>query len=174
LVVKYRQSVGSVEMFRRIGGIMATELDEKDEAILQSLEIDSRKGTQAIADSLSLPRVTVHDRIRRLKEKGVIKRFTIQRDPRAVGLELRAFIFIRCERGQVDRRDVAEQLIALPFCIRVSIITGDWDLLVEVVASSMDTLGDAILDQLSKVPGVSGTQTMVSFYEFEGSASSFR
>ncbi|MBT5255300.1 MAG: Lrp/AsnC family transcriptional regulator [Euryarchaeota archaeon] len=161
-------------MFRRIGEIMATELDEKDEAILQSLEIDSRKGTQAIADSLSLPRVTVHDRIRRLKEKGVIKRFTIQRDPRAVGLELRAFIFIRCERGQVDRRDVAEQLIALPFCIRVSIITGDWDLLVEVVASSMDTLGDAILDQLSKVPGVSGTQTMVSFYEFEGSASSFR
>jgi Lrp/AsnC family transcriptional regulator for asnA, asnC and gidA len=161
-------------MCRHIGETMAIELDEKDEAILQSLEIDSRKGTQAIADSLSLPRVTVHDRIRRLKEKGVIKRFTIQRDPRAVGLELRAFIFIRCERGQVDRRDVAEQLIALPFCIRVSIITGDWDLLVEVVASSMDTLGDAILDQLSKVPGVSGTQTMVSFYEFEGSASSFR
>jgi len=161
-------------MYRHIGETMAIELDEKDEAILQSLEIDSRKGTQAIADSLSLPRVTVHDRIRRLKEKGVIKRFTIQRDPRAVGLELRAFIFIRCERGQVDRRDVAEQLIALPFCIRVSIITGDWDLLVEVVASSMDTLGDAILDQLSKVPGVSGTQTMVSFYEFEGIASSFR
>ena len=172
--MKCRQYVGSVEMCRHIGETMAIELDEKDEAILQSLEIDSRKGTQAIADSLSLPRVTVHDRIRRLKEKGVIKRFTIQRDPRAVGLELRAFIFIRCERGQVDRRDVAEQLIALPFCIRVSIITGDWDLLVEVVASSMDTLGDAILDQLSKVPGVSGTQTMVSFYEFEGSASSFR
>jgi Lrp/AsnC family transcriptional regulator for asnA, asnC and gidA len=161
-------------MYRHIGETMAIELDEKDEAILQSLEIDSRKGTQAIADSLSLPRVTVHDRIRRLKEKGVIKRFTIQRDPRAVGLELRAFIFIRCERGQVDRRDVAEQLIALPFCIRVSIITGDWDLLVEVVASSMDTLGDAILDQLSKVSGVSSTQTMVSFYEFEGMASSFR
>lgn len=172
--MKYRHFVGSVEMFRRIGELMAMELDEKDEAILQSLEIDSRKGTQAIADSLSLPRVTVHDRIRRLKEKGVIKRFTIQRNPRAVGLDLRAFIFIRCERGQVDRRDVAEQLIALPFCIRVSIITGDWDLLVEVVASSMDTLGDAILDQLSKVSGVSSTQTMVSFYEFEGMASSFR
>ena len=172
--MKCRHFVGSVEMFRRIGELMAMELDEKDEAILQSLEIDSRKGTQAIADSLSLPRVTVHDRIRRLKEKGVIKRFTIQRDPRAVGLDLRAFIFIRCERGQVDRRDVAEQLIALPFCIRVSIITGDWDLLVEVVASSMDTLGDAILDQLSKVSGVSSTQTMVSFYEFEGMASSFR
>lgn len=172
--MKCRHFVGSVEMFRRIGELMAMELDEKDEAILQSLEIDSRKGTQAIADSLSLPRVTVHDRIRRLKEKGVIKRFTIQRNPRAVGLDLRAFIFIRCERGQVDRRDVAEQLIALPFCIRVSIITGDWDLLVEVVASSMDTLGDAILDQLSKVSGVSSTQTMVSFYEFEGMASSFR
>ncbi len=88
-------------MFRRIGGIMATELDEKDEAILKSLEIDSRKGTQAIADSLSLPRVTVHDRIRRLKEKGVIKRFTIQRDPRAVGLELRAFISSAAREGRL-------------------------------------------------------------------------
>ena len=161
-------------MDRHIGESMAIELDEKDEAILQSLESDSRKGTQAIADSLSLPRVTVHDRIRRLKEKGVIKRFTIQREPRAVGLDLRAFLFVRCESGQVDRRDVAEQLVTLPFCIRVSIITGDWDLLVEVVASSMDTLGDAILDRVSKIVGVSGTQTMISFYEFEGSASSFR
>ena len=87
---------------------------------------------------------------------------------------MRAFLFVRCESGQVDRRDVAEQLVTLPFCIRVSIITGDWDLLVEVVASSMDTLGDAILDRVSKIVGVSGTQTMISFYEFEGSASSFR
>jgi Lrp/AsnC family transcriptional regulator, regulator for asnA, asnC and gidA len=161
-------------MLRRIGDLMAIELDDKDEAILHSLESDSRKGTQAIADSLAMPRVTVHDRIRRLKEKGVIKRFTIQREPRAVGLDLRAFLFVRCESGQVDRRDVAEQLVTLPFCIRVSIITGDWDLLVEVVASSMDTLGDAILDRVSKIVGVSGTQTMISFYEFEGSASSFR
>lgn len=161
-------------MLRRIGDLMAIELDDKDEAILHSLESDSRKGTQAIADSLAMPRVTVHDRIRRLKEKGVIKRFTIQREPRAVGLDLRAFLFVRCESGQVDRRDVAEQLVTLPFCIRVSIITGDWDLLVEVVASSMDTLGDAILDLVSKIVGVSGTQTMISFYEFEGSASSFR
>jgi Lrp/AsnC family transcriptional regulator for asnA, asnC and gidA len=161
-------------MLRRIGDLMVIELDDKDEAILHSLESDSRKGTQAIADSLSMPRVTVHDRIRRLKEKGVIKRFTIQREPRAVGLDLRAFLFVRCESGHVDRRDVAEQLVTLPFCIRVSIITGDWDLLVEVVASSMDTLGDAILDRVSKVVGVSGTQTMISFYEFEGVASSFR
>ena len=161
-------------MLRRIGDLMAIELDDKDEAILHSLESDSRKGTQAIADSLAMPRVTVHDRIRRLKEKGVIKRFTIQREPRTVGLDLRAFLFVRCESGQVDRRDVAEQLVTLPFCIRVSIITGDWDLLVEVVASSMDTLGDAILDRVSKIVGVSGTQTMISFYEFEGSASSFR
>jgi Lrp/AsnC family transcriptional regulator, regulator for asnA, asnC and gidA len=161
-------------MLRRIGDLMVIELDDKDEAILHSLESDSRKGTQAIADSLAMPRVTVHDRIRRLKEKGVIKRFTIQREPRAVGLDLRAFLFVRCESGQVDRRDVAEQLVTLPFCIRVSIITGDWDLLVEVVASSMDTLGDAILDRVSKIVGVSGTQTMISFYEFEGSASSFR
>lgn len=153
---------------------MAQILDEKDEAILNALEQDARRGTQAIADLLEMPRVTVHDRIRRLKEKGVISKFTIQRDPRAVGLDIHAFIFVRCERGQVDRRDVAQALIKLPYCIRVNIITGDWDLLVEVVAPTMDGLGDSILDELSKVGGIAGTQTMVSFYDFDGAASSFR
>ena len=38
----------------------------------------------------------------------------------------------------------------------------------------MDALGDAILDGLSKVGGVSNTQTMVSFYDYSGKASSLR
>ena len=74
----------------------------------------------------------------------------------------------------VGRRDGVEQLGTLQVCIRVGIISGDWDLVVEVGTSSMENLGDAILDQVSKVAGVSGTQTMISFYEFEGVASSFR
>ena len=153
---------------------MPSTIDDKDEAILRLLEQDSRASTQAIADSLSLPRVTVHDRIRRLKDKGVIEKFTISRDARAVGLNLRSFILVKCERSNVDRRTVAEKMCEFPFVVRVSIVTGEWDLLVEVVASSMDGLGDVILDDISSISGIAGTQTLVAFYDFAGPASSFR
>jgi hypothetical protein len=46
---------------------------------------------------------------------------------------------------------------------------GDWGFLIEVIASNMDALGDAILDSLSQLEGGGGrTHIMVSFYDFEG------
>jgi Lrp/AsnC family transcriptional regulator for asnA, asnC and gidA len=153
---------------------MPTELDERDEVILECLEQDSRQTTQAIADVLSMPRVTVHDRIRRMKERGVIRKFTIEKDARALGLNLRAFLFLRCEGHQIDRRRVSEQVASLGYVVRCDIITGDWDILVEAVAPSMDVLGDSILDEISSIEGIGATQTMVSFYHYEGKAGSFR
>jgi len=51
------------------------------------------------------------------------------------------------------------------------IITGQWDFIIEVVAREMDSLGDSILDELSKIEGISHTQTMVTFYSYTGAAS---
>jgi len=148
-------------------------LDEKDEAILALLKVDARASTQAIADALSMPRVTVHDRIRRLSERGVVKRFTVELDRAKLGWPLSAIILANWagERGQTDRREVAEEIAALPFVVSVRVITGAWDFVIEVVARDMAHLGDSILDGLSSIDGMGHTQTMVTFYAFEGAAS---
>ena len=78
------------------------------------------------------------------------------------------------ERGNVDRRDIAQKICEFPYVVRCNVVAGDWDLLIEVVSPSMDSLGDAILDGLSKVGGIASTQTMVSFYDYSGPASSLR
>ena len=44
-------------------------LDDKDKAILELLLQDSRASTKSISERLSIPRVTVHDRIKRLQDK---------------------------------------------------------------------------------------------------------
>ena len=54
------------------------ELDEKDGRIMDILRGDSRRSTQSIATELDIPRVTVYDRIRRMQEKGLIRRFTVE------------------------------------------------------------------------------------------------
>ncbi|HIL65819.1 MAG TPA: Lrp/AsnC family transcriptional regulator [Candidatus Poseidoniales archaeon] len=148
--------------------------DPHDLALLELLKIDSRASVTSIAEKLGLARVTAHDRIAKLKRDGIIQRFTVDLDARAMGYELRAFIFARCERGNIDRRDIASKMCELPFVVRCNVIAGDWDLLIEVVSPSMDSLGDAILDELSKVGGIANTQTMVSFYDYAGKASSLR
>lgn len=151
------------------------DLDEKDEQILSLLRTDSRASTQAIADALGMPRVTAHDRIRRLSERGVVKRFTVEIDRARLGYPLHGFILANWagERGQTDRREVAQEIAALPFVVNVHIVTGQWDFIVEVVARDMEDLGDAILDRLSAIDGMGHTQTMVSFYDYEGAASAF-
>jgi Lrp/AsnC family leucine-responsive transcriptional regulator len=154
--------------------VLYMKLDANDLKLIELLKQDSRASVTSLAESMGIARVTTHDRMVRLQREGIIRRYTVDIDARAWGYELRAFIFARCDRGEVDRRSVAQKLCALPYVVRCNVIAGDWDLLIEVVSPSMDSLGDSILDGLSKVGGIASTQTMVSFYDYSGSASSLR
>jgi Lrp/AsnC family leucine-responsive transcriptional regulator len=150
------------------------KLDDIDLKLIELLKDDSRASVTSLADEMGIARVTAHDRMVRLQREGIIRRYTIDIDAKAWGYELRAFIFARCDRGNVDRRDIAQKICGLPYVVRCNVIAGDWDLIIEVVSTSMDSLGDAILDGLSKVGGISSTQTMVSFYDYSGLASSIK
>ena len=150
------------------------KLDDTDLKLIELLKGDSRASVTSLAEEMGIARVTTHDRMMRLQREGVIRRYTVDIDAKAWGHELRAFIFARCDRGNVDRRDVAKKICELSYVVRCNVIAGDWDLIIEVVSPSMDSLGDAILDGLSKVGGISSTQTMVSFYDYSGPASSLR
>ena len=67
-------------------------LDEKDLAILSILKKDSRRSTKAIATELDMPRATVHERIKRMAEKGVIKGFSVKVDHAKMGKPITAFV----------------------------------------------------------------------------------
>ena len=150
------------------------KLDESDLKLIELLKKDARASVTSLAEITGMARVTTHDRMVRLLKDGVIKRYTVDVEAKAWGYELKAFIFARCDRGDVDRRDVAQKISSLPYVVRCNVIAGDWDLIIEVLSQSMDSLGDAILDGLSKVGGIASTQTMVSFYEYAGPAISMR
>ena len=59
---------------------------EKDKKILKELKKNSRNTTKQISSILKIPRVTVHDRIKKMKEKGIIKKFTVSIDYKKIGL----------------------------------------------------------------------------------------
>ena len=147
-------------------------LKDAEEKLLSLLKQRGREPITSLADELGVARATVSEMMIRLEKRGLIRRYTIDIDAKSMGYELRAFIFARCERGDVDRREVAQKICLLPYVVRCNVIAGEWDLLIEVVSTTMNSLGDAILDEVSKIGGISSTHTMVSFYDFEGVASS--
>ena len=151
-----------------------SNLDSKDSGILKMLDEDSRATTQAIADALNMPRVTVHDRIKRLQDRGIINKFSVEINRRELGWPLHGFILANWAglREDIDRRFVAEEICKMPFVVGCHIVTGQWDFIIEVVAKDMANLGDSVLDQLSEINGVGHTQTLVSFYSFDGVAKS--
>ena len=139
-------------------------LDDKDLAILLSLEKDSRRTTKAIAEELDMPRATVHERIRRMVQRGVIRRFTVRLDHSALGRPVTAFILVSfLPTAKVSQRDVAQTIARLDGVHEVHLISGEYDMLVKVRGGSMEDIGSLVIDRIREIDGVGRTLTCASF-----------
>lgn len=139
-------------------------LDEKDSAILEELTKDSRKTTKAIARALDIPRATVHDRIVKMEQKGIIRKYTAVPDYGHLGVGVTAFILVQFvpEKG-VSQRETAEDIASLPGIFEVHMISGEYDMLLKVRGSSMEDIGKLVIDRLRDITGVSRTLTCACF-----------
>lgn len=136
-------------------------LDETDLGILGELERDSRQSTARIARRLRKPRVTVHEKIARMKSRGVIKRFTVEPDYALLGKPICAFILVGFTPSKgASQQALAKEISVLPGVQEVAIIAGEWDLIVKVRAESLESLGRLIVDRIRKLRGAGKTVTM--------------
>lgn len=139
-------------------------LDKKDEAILQELMKDSRKTTKAIAKELEIPRATVHDRIVRMEQKKIIRKYTAVPDYSQVGIGVTAFIFVQFSPQEgISQRETAEEISELKGIHEVHMISGEYDMLLKVRGSSMEEIGKLVIDKLREIKGVARTLTCACF-----------
>lgn len=139
-------------------------LDEKDTAILEQLMKDSRKTTKAIAKVLNIPRATVHDRIVKMEQKKVIRKYTAVPDFSQLGIGVTAFILVQFSPQEgLSQRDTAEEIADLRGIHEVHMISGEYDMLLKVRGSSMEDIGNLVIDRLREIKGVSRTLTCACF-----------
>src|SRR5687768_5495427 len=74
-------------------------LDELDQRLLKLLSNNARQTNQSLSEALGLAPSTCLARLKALKEAGVIKRFTIEVDPEAMGMPLQALVSVRLRPG---------------------------------------------------------------------------
>ena len=147
-----------------------TQLDDKDYRILTLLRENARLTTGEMAKELGIAQTTIHNRIKRMRESGIIKRFTVDLDGKKIGRGLVAYILCtvsyHTSRGQkIDQYEVARLIKALPEVEEVSIVTGENDIIVKVALRDVDELNHFIIDELRNTEGVEKTMTSVVLTE---------
>ena len=139
-------------------------LDEKDIVILNQLKENSRQTTKTIAVKVNMPRVTVHDRIKKMIDQGIIKSFCTIPDYEKIGLHTKVFIFISFRPdAKISQRDLAKRIAQLNGVFEVHIVSGEYDLLIKVRGSSLEEIGKLVIDKLRELDGVDKTLTCACF-----------
>jgi Lrp/AsnC family transcriptional regulator, leucine-responsive regulatory protein len=139
-------------------------MEEKDELIIRKLRMDSSQPVSELAADLQLPRTTVQERIKKLVENGIIKRFTLQLDYSKVGKPVTAFILVSFLAGTgVSQKEAAQKIAEIEDIYEVHVISGDWDIIAKARGESIQSIGELVLDKIRNVKGVERTLTCTSF-----------
>lgn len=121
-------------------------IDEVDARLLRLLEADSRTSLAELARVLGMSPPSVAERLKRLEEGGVIRRFTVDVSVAALGYALAAYVRIRPTAGQLTK--VVELLAGLPEIVECDRITGDDCFLARVHVRSVDDL-ERLIDRIT-------------------------
>ena len=139
-------------------------MSEKDERILRELAEDGRKSVVEISDELEIPRATVQERLKKMTETGVIRKFVAIPDYSKIGKPVTAYVLVTFRNGEnVSQRGLAEGISKIPGVYEVSVISGEWDIVLKVRAGSVEEVGTLVVDKLRMMKGIEKTQTCVAF-----------
>ena len=117
-------------------------LDSVDVQLLRLLSKDARSSIADLARSLNMSAPSVSERMRRLKESGVIQGFTIDIDPKALGYPLAFYIRIRPLPGQLA--NVVSLIAEIDVIVECDRVTGDDCFIAKAYLQSVDELEHAI------------------------------
>jgi Lrp/AsnC family transcriptional regulator, leucine-responsive regulatory protein len=122
-------------------------LDDTDRALLAALAEDARQPVSELARRVGLSAPSTADRLRRLDTQGVIERFTVQLDPRALGYTLQAIVRVKPLPGQLHL--VEDVLRRIPEFVECDKVTGDDCFICRLYLRSIDQL-DEILAKVTE------------------------
>ncbi|HKM75675.1 MAG TPA: Lrp/AsnC family transcriptional regulator [Candidatus Bathyarchaeia archaeon] len=133
-------------------------LDDADKKILAQLQQDARASFKAIAEDIGVSEATVFVRVKKLKEAGILKGFRAIVDPSAIGKPLTAFILVRAQPKIYQ--NVLNSLKQLEDIYEIFDVTGQYYSVLKVRTTGTDQLSK-IIDEIEKIEGVAGTETII-------------
>jgi Lrp/AsnC family transcriptional regulator for asnA, asnC and gidA len=139
-------------------------MDELDLKIVNELQRDGRMPFTNIAKNLNVSEGTVRNRVARLIDEQVIH-IVGMLDPARVGFEAPAMIGVTVKPAILE--SVAETIASFPEVSYLIMVSGEFDLFVEVFCRDRDDLAAFLNQKLHQVNGVVRTQTFMTLKIFK-------
>ena len=137
---------------------MSEGLDNIDRVILETLQDDARTALRKIAEKTGVSEATIFARVKKLQEKGVIKRFTALVSPELLGKSLTAFVLINTNPKSLQT--VLVSLQGMNDVYEAYDITGSFYAIAKIRACNREELAK-IIDQIGLIDGVTSTETAI-------------
>ncbi|MBU6373443.1 MAG: Lrp/AsnC ligand binding domain-containing protein [Alphaproteobacteria bacterium] len=135
-------------------------LDATDIRLIDALQQDGRITNLELAKACGLSPAACHDRVRRLRERGVILGSVALIDPRALGCGLLIFVEVLLDRTTEDAfRAFATHVASIPEILECHMVAGGFDYLIKARVSDMAAYRAFLGGILASVPGVRETRT---------------
>jgi len=134
-------------MSKRLSSSAPAPLDDTDRALLTALAEDARQPVSELARLIGLSAPSTAERVRRLEAQGVIERFTVQIDPRALGYTLQAIVRVKPLPGQLHL--VEEVIRRIPEFVECDKVTGNDCFICRLYLHSIEQL-DGILAKVTE------------------------
>jgi len=139
-------------------------LDKLDYRILSEMMENAEVSYADLGKKLFVSGGTIHVRIKKMQELGIVKGTRLNVDLKALGYDITAFVGIYLEKSSMYDA-VAKELHKVPEIVRLNYTTGNYSMFIEVVCKDINQLRFVLHDALQKIKGIERTETFISLEE---------
>ena len=137
-------------------------LDATDIQILEILQKNGRITNLKLAEKVGLSPPTMLERVRKLEESGIIKKYVALVDQNKIGLTMTSFVLISL--GYHSRKsieDFQKQILDLSEVVECHHVSGEGDYLLKVVTDNIGNYKDFLISRITLMEGIQKVHTMV-------------
>ncbi len=145
---------------------MREEIDASDRLLLNLLQEDGRTANAELSRRIGLAPSATLERVRRLVNRGLIRRFTAILDRLRCSFGVCAFITVRTSEP-LRAEAVVRRLTAIPEVLELHDVAGADCYLLKVVASDLEHLHRLIHERLGEIKEIRSTTTMIVLQTFK-------
>ncbi len=140
------------------------EIDNVDLKILSLLTEDAKMPYTEVAKKVFVSGGTVHVRMRKMEEMGIVRGTTLKMDYSKMGYDITAFLGIYLEKSSLYD-DVIKRLNLISEVVKIHYTTGNYNIFVKLHCKDTKHLKDVLHDKIQQIEGIERTETIMSLEE---------
>ncbi|MGM3159771.1 transcriptional regulator AsnC [Dickeya undicola] len=136
-------------------------MDELDRSILNALMENARTPYAELAKQFSVSPGTIHVRVEKMKQAGIIVGTRLDVNPKQLGYDVCCFIGIILKSAK-DYPSAVEKLSNLEEVVEAYYTTGHYSIFIKVMCRSIDALQHVLINKIQTIDEIQSTETLIS------------